>query len=31
MMKIITNLGSPRKKGNTARVLEHFEELVRKV
>jgi len=29
-MKIITILGSPRKKGNTAKVLSMFEEKVRK-
>lgn len=28
-MKILTILGSPRKKGNTAKVLEFFEDLMR--
>jgi multimeric flavodoxin WrbA len=27
-MKVLTILGSPRKKGNTATVLRHFENLV---
>jgi multimeric flavodoxin WrbA len=29
-MKVATLMGSPRKKGNTARVLEFFENLLKK-